>query len=108
MMNKHFLERIKEAAHKTYNVIAPDMFRVSETKTLSQQEVLEYVAMYMEYGNDPEATAVFQSMPEADQTDLLKEVFPEKEYRWEHKCSAKRSAVNTMAIKGTTLCPHRP
>ena len=85
MMNQHLLERIKEAARKTYNVIAPDLFRVSETKTLTQCEVLAYVAMYLEYGNDPEATTVFQSMPDEDKTDLLKEVFPEKEYRWEHK-----------------------
>lgn len=85
MMNQHLLERIKDAARNTYNVIAPDLFRVSETKSLTQCEVLDYVAMYLEYGNDPEAMAVFQSMPDEDKTDLLKEVFPEKEYRWEHK-----------------------
>ncbi len=83
MMNQHLLERIQEAARKTYNVIAPDLFRVSESKTLTQGEVLEHVAMYLEYGNDPQATEVFQSMPDEDRTDLLKEVFPEKTYRWE-------------------------
>jgi len=83
MMNQHLLERIKEAAQKTYRVIAPDLFRVTESKTLSQQEVIEYVGMYLEYSNDPVAVETFTSMPDIDKTQLLQEVFPEKEYRWE-------------------------
>ena len=85
MTNEDVSERIKNAAHHTFSIIAPDLFRASETKTLTQAEVVKYVAMYLEYGNDPAATAAFQSMSEADKADLLKEVFPEKEYRWEHK-----------------------
>jgi len=83
MMNQHLLESIRDAARKTYRIIAPDLFRVSESKTLSQQEVIEYVGMYLEYGNDPVAVETFNSMPDIDKTQLLQEVFPEKEYRWE-------------------------
>ena len=84
MPNEELLERIRDAARNTFTIIAPDLFRASETKTLTQAEVVRYVAMYLEYGNDPEATAAFQSMPDDAKTELLKEVFPEKEYRWEH------------------------
>jgi len=83
--NEDLSDRIKDAAHHTFTIIAPDLFRVSESKTLTQAEVIQYVAMYIDYGNDPESVKVFQSMPDEDKTDLLKEVFPEKEYRWEHK-----------------------
>ena len=84
MTNEDLLERIKEAARNTFAVIAPDLFRASETKTLPQAEVVRYVAMYLEYGSDPAATAAFQSMLDEVKTGLLKEVFPEQEYRWEH------------------------
>ena len=84
MTNEDLLKRIKNAARNTFTIIAPDLFRDSETKTLTQDEVIQYVAMYIEYGNDPAATEAFQSMPNEDKMDLLKEVFPEQEYRWEH------------------------
>lgn len=82
MMNQHLLERIKEAAQKTYRIIAPDLFRVTESKALSQVEVIEYVGMYLDYGNDPVAVEAFNYMPDEDKQALLLEVFPEKEYRW--------------------------
>lgn len=85
MMNEDLLERIKNAARATFAIIAPDLFRASENKTLTQAEVIQYVAMYIDYGNDAAATAAFQSMPEGARDELLKEVFPEQEYRWEHK-----------------------
>ena len=85
MTNGDLLERIRDAARNTFAIIAPDLFRASETKTLSQDEVASYVAMYIEYGADPEAVEVFQSMLDEDKNALLKEVFPEQEYRWEHK-----------------------
>lgn len=84
MTNEDLSERIKNAARNTFTIIAPDLFRVSESKTLTQAELIQYVAMYIDYGNVPAATAAFQSMPNEDKIDLLKEVFPEQEYRWEH------------------------
>ena len=84
MTNEDLSERIKGAARHTFTIITPDLFRVSESKTLTQAEVIHYVAMYIDYSNDPAATAAFQLMPDEDKMDLLKEVFPEQEYRWEH------------------------
>ncbi len=85
MMNQHLIERIKEAAQKTYRIIAPDLFRATESKTLTQEEVIKYVGMYIDYSNDPTAVNAFNSMPQEDKTDILKEVFPERVYRWDPK-----------------------
>ncbi len=82
-MNQHLLERIKEAGQKTYRIIAPDLFRVAESKSLSQAEVIEYVHFYLDYSNDPMAVEAFHSMPDEDKQALLQEIFPDKEYRWE-------------------------
>ena len=85
MPSEDLSDRIKDAARNTFTIIAPDLLRVSESKTLTQAEVIQYVAMYIDYGNDPVATAAFQSMPDEEKSALLKEVFPEQEYHWEHE-----------------------
>lgn len=82
-------DRMITLMQRSWNAIAPDLLGLTEDggytdTTFTRAEVIELTrdADHMDFGDDPEAKAAFEALPEDEQATIAREAFPYETYGW--------------------------
>ena len=82
-MKQEMEQRIRTAAYNTWQAIGGDILDLSDTGTLSSEEVTEIVldANYMDmYSRDTEAMDYYNSLGHEEQYRIVREAFGDENY----------------------------